>query len=83
MAVTDYKALVCVYLDGGNDGNNMIVPIDLANFQKYKTARGDHTLPPDLTGVTITPTPVTTCPTLNPQIGLPLPTDARTAPTLA
>ena len=24
--VTDYKALVCVYLFGGNDGNNMIVP---------------------------------------------------------
>jgi uncharacterized protein (DUF1501 family) len=24
----DYKALVCIYLGGGNDGNNMVVPID-------------------------------------------------------
>ena len=25
---TDYKALVCIYLSGGNDSNNMIVPVD-------------------------------------------------------
>jgi uncharacterized protein (DUF1501 family) len=24
----DYKALVCVFLDGGNDGNNTVVPFD-------------------------------------------------------
>ena len=23
---TDYRALVCVFLDGGNDGNNTVVP---------------------------------------------------------
>ncbi|HET9220311.1 MAG TPA: hypothetical protein VFR18_25250, partial [Terriglobia bacterium] len=23
-----YKALVCVFLGGGNDGNNMVVPAD-------------------------------------------------------
>ena len=25
---TDYKALVCVFLNGGNDGNNMVVSLD-------------------------------------------------------
>ena len=29
-AVTDFKALVCIYLYGGNDGNNMVVPLDAA-----------------------------------------------------
>src|SRR4051812_42503311 len=27
-AVSDYKALVCVFLFGGNDSNNLVVPID-------------------------------------------------------
>ena len=27
---TDYKALVCIYLFGGNDCNNIIVPVDYA-----------------------------------------------------
>lgn len=36
--VTDYKALVCVYMFGGNDGNNLIVPAD--NYTAYSTARG-------------------------------------------
>src|SRR5918993_173758 len=36
--VTDYKALVCVYMFGGNDANNMIVPAD--NYTAYSTARG-------------------------------------------
>ena len=31
-AVTDYKALVCVYLFGGNDCNNVIVPVDNARY---------------------------------------------------
>jgi uncharacterized protein (DUF1501 family) len=36
--VTDYKALVCVYMFGGNDSNNVIVPAD--NYTAYSTARG-------------------------------------------
>jgi len=39
-AVSDYKALVCLYLYGGNDGNNMIVPLDAARYQKYTAIRG-------------------------------------------
>ncbi|HBB89170.1 MAG TPA: hypothetical protein DC047_16310 [Blastocatellia bacterium] len=27
-AATDYKALVCIFLNGGSDGNNMIIPFD-------------------------------------------------------
>ena len=36
---TDYKALVCVFLNGGNDANNMIVPFDAAGFAAYSKAR--------------------------------------------
>lgn len=27
-AATDYKALVCIFLSGGNDGNNTVIPYD-------------------------------------------------------
>jgi len=37
---TDYKALVCVFLFGGNDSNNMVIPYDAAGYNAYKTARG-------------------------------------------
>ncbi|MDD3516961.1 MAG: DUF1501 domain-containing protein [Chromatiales bacterium] len=36
----DYKALVCVYLAGGNDGNNMIVPLDGPRHASYQAIRG-------------------------------------------
>jgi len=35
---TDYRALVCIFLNGGNDGNNTIV--DLGQYGSYATARG-------------------------------------------
>jgi len=38
-AVSDYKALVCLYMFGGNDGNNMIVPLDSAHYSAYSTIR--------------------------------------------
>ena len=34
-AATAYKALVCIFLFGGNDGNNLIVPNDNAGYQNY------------------------------------------------
>src|ERR1700675_472240 len=37
---TDYKALVCVFLFGGNDSNNMVIPYDNTGYNSYKTARG-------------------------------------------
>lgn len=35
-----YRALVCVYLTGGNDGNNLLVPLDDAAYGQYLAARG-------------------------------------------
>jgi uncharacterized protein (DUF1501 family) len=35
----DYKALVCVYLDGGNDGNNSVIPNYTAGYTQYAAAR--------------------------------------------
>jgi len=41
----DYKALVCVFLSGGNDSHNMIVPLTQSEFNAYKAARGSLALP--------------------------------------
>lgn len=35
----DYKALVCVFLHGGNDSFNMLVPTDNNDYQNYKDIR--------------------------------------------
>ena len=35
----DYKALVCVFLAGGNDGNNVVVPLDTTGYNAYATVR--------------------------------------------
>ena len=37
-AASDYKALVCIFLNGGNDGNNMLVSLD--QYTAYAAARG-------------------------------------------
>lgn len=39
-AGTDYKALVCVFLYGGNDYGNTLIPYDAANYAAYQTIRG-------------------------------------------
>ena len=40
----DYKALVCIFLNGGNDGNNMVVPnhnsASVSNYTAYTNVRG-------------------------------------------
>ena len=41
----DYRALVCVFLFGGNDSNNTVVPMDDANFKAYSSIRGSLALP--------------------------------------
>lgn len=35
----DYRALVCVFLAGGNDGNNLIVPTDTTRYNAYSSVR--------------------------------------------
>jgi uncharacterized protein (DUF1501 family) len=40
-AATDYKALVCVFMNGGNDGNNMFVSLDqYAAYSSVRSASG-------------------------------------------
>ncbi len=41
----DYKALVCVFLAGGNDGHNTVVPLAQTQFNAYRAARGGLALP--------------------------------------
>ena len=38
-AAADYKALVCVFLYGGVDGNNLVVPVDNAGYAQYAAVR--------------------------------------------
>ncbi|HTA42192.1 MAG TPA: DUF1501 domain-containing protein [Bryobacteraceae bacterium] len=40
-ASSDYKALVCVFLLGGNDANNMLIPNDAPTYKQYQTIRGN------------------------------------------
>lgn len=35
-----YKALVCIFLYGGNDHGNTLIPFDAANYARYSTIRG-------------------------------------------
>ncbi len=41
----DYKALVCIFLYGGNDGNNTIVPTDATRHGQYAAVRQALALP--------------------------------------
>ncbi len=43
----DYKALVCIFLYGGNDANNMVVPLDAGQYGRYAQVRGPLTLEQD------------------------------------
>jgi len=38
-AGNDYKALVCVFLAGGNDGNNVVVPLGTTEYNAYSSVR--------------------------------------------
>src|SRR6266852_6703325 len=37
--ITDYKALVCIFLAGGNDSNNLIVPTLQSEWNNYAAIR--------------------------------------------
>ena len=41
----DYKALVCIFLFGGNDSNNMIVPFSSSGYASYQQIRSVLALP--------------------------------------
>lgn len=40
----DYRALVCVFLFGGNDCNNTVVPLEASAFRSYQSSRGPMAL---------------------------------------
>lgn len=42
---TDYKALVCIFLSGGNDSNNLIVPASPTEYANYAAIRQNLALP--------------------------------------
>ena len=44
-SLTGYKALVCIFLGGGNDANNWVVPTDTATYNQYTAIRANLTLP--------------------------------------
>src|ERR1035438_4924065 len=51
-----YKALVCVFLFGGNDANNTLIPFDTAGYGKSSSLRGDLALAQN-TLLPLTPAP--------------------------
>ena len=41
----DYKALVCLFLYGGNDANNLLIPSNLVDYNGYAAARQQLAIP--------------------------------------
>src|ERR1043165_5756280 len=37
--INDYKALVCIFLSGGNDSNNLIIPTITSEYNNYAAIR--------------------------------------------
>jgi uncharacterized protein (DUF1501 family) len=53
---SDYKALVCIFMFGGNDANNMLIPFDTTGYNNYATIRGPIALAQN-TLLPLTPAP--------------------------
>jgi uncharacterized protein (DUF1501 family) len=47
-ATNDYKALVCVFMFGGNDTANMVLPTDTTSWNTYNTVRNQAPTPINL-----------------------------------
>ena len=54
----DYKALVCIFLLGGNDSNNMVLATDADSWGRYFAARNTGVDPIALMPLGTAPTPV-------------------------
>ncbi len=50
---TDYKALVCIFLYGGNDFANTLIPYDQATYNLYQGLRPNIALPRDALTATV------------------------------
>jgi len=57
-SVPDYKALVCIFLFGGMDGNNAVIATDTDSWTRYFAARNTGDDPIALMPVGTAPTPV-------------------------
>ncbi|UXH80087.1 DUF1501 domain-containing protein [Roseateles amylovorans] len=68
----DYKALVCLFLYGGNDHGNTLVPYDAASHQLYSTIRQTLATPRDQLAATA----------LTPSVALPDGRQMALAPTM-
>lgn len=56
-ASDDYRALVCVFMYGGNDNHNTVVPFDLPTYNQYAAIRTNIALERStLTATALTPT---------------------------
>ena len=44
-AAADYKALVCLFMYGGNDANNLVIPTSPTEYGQYDAARGAVRIP--------------------------------------
>jgi uncharacterized protein (DUF1501 family) len=42
---SDYRALVCVFMAGGNDSHNWVVPTDAESYSQYARVRGALAMP--------------------------------------
>jgi uncharacterized protein (DUF1501 family) len=72
-SASDYKALVCIFLLGGNDHSNTVVPIDLPSHTTYATLRSSLATP----RASLLPT------ALSPDVALPGGLQMALAPQLA
>ena len=52
----DYKALVCIFMYGGNDANNMVLATDSDSWSRYLTARNTGSDPISLSAVGVAAT---------------------------
>jgi uncharacterized protein (DUF1501 family) len=74
-SATDYKAIVCVFLYGGNDYGNTFVPYDNANYARYAAIRTGLVTPQaDLAATLLSPAAADALPggmqlALAPQMG--------------
>lgn len=44
-STSSYKAVLVISLVGGNDGNNVLIPLDPADYQEYSTLRSTLAIP--------------------------------------
>jgi len=40
-STSGYKAVICLFMNGGNDSHNWVVPLDSVNYSEYAAARSD------------------------------------------